>query len=144
MFNRNSLFTRIAIGKGIGFIFGLIGFILMPWFMPEPNELLRWGILFWYPTVGAVIGMFGVVTWHPVLHLPLPWWFRAPLIGGWMNFVLAFFAYDDLQRIMLHTFGEQGLLQSPFWVTAEGLIVGLIIGGLATKLGGEGKHIVDM
>ena len=144
MFSRSSLFTRIAIGKGIGLIVGLIGFILMPWFMPEPYELIRWGVLFWYITVGAVIGMFGVVTWHPVLHLPMPWWFRAPLIGGWMNFVLAFFAYDQLQIMLLHTFGENGLLQSPFWVVAEGIIVGLIIGFVATKFGGEGKDIVDI
>ena len=143
MFNRNSLFTRIAIGKGVGFLFGLAGFITLPYFLPEPNWMLRWGILFWYPTVGAVIGVFGVYTWHPVLHLPLPWWFRAPLIGAWMNFVLAFFAYEQLERMLIHMFGVNGLLQSPFWVVPEGVIVGLIIGGLATKFAGEGPKIAD-
>jgi hypothetical protein len=92
MFELSSLITRIAIGKGIGFIVGLTGFICLPYFLPEASLLTRWGILLWYPTVGAVIGVFGVFTVHPILKLPLPWWCRAPLIGAWMNFVLTFFA----------------------------------------------------
>ena len=34
MFGNPSLMTRIAIGKGIGFVFGLTGFILLPYFYP--------------------------------------------------------------------------------------------------------------
>lgn len=144
MLGRNSLFTRIAIGKGIGFIIGLIGFFLLPTFMPDPDWQLRLGLLLWYITVGAFIGVFGVVTWHPVLHIPLPWWFRAPLIGGWMNFVLALFAWDDLQAMLIYTFGTDGVFLSPFWIVAEGILVGLLIGFVATKIGGEGKEIVDI
>ena len=64
--------TRIAVGKGIGLLFGLAGFIMLPYFLPEAGWLLRWGILLWYTTVGAVIGVFGVYTWHPILKLPMP------------------------------------------------------------------------
>jgi hypothetical protein len=74
----------------------------------------------------------------------MPWWFRAPLIGGWMNFVLAFFAYDELQRLIDYNLGENGIISSPFWVTVEGMLVGLLIGYFATRFGGEGKDIVDM
>ena len=87
MFENQSLTTRIAIGKGIGFLFGLAGFLLLPLFLPDAGWLLRWGILLWYTTVGAIIGVFGVYTRHPILKLPLPWWFRAPIVGAWMNFV---------------------------------------------------------
>ena len=62
VFDNPSLITRIAIGKAIGFIFGLIGFIFLPFFLPEADSLLRWGILLWYTTLGAIIGMFGVFT----------------------------------------------------------------------------------
>jgi len=144
MFGNPSLVTRIAIGKAIGFLFGLGGFILLPYFLPDAGWLLRWGILLWYITVGAFIGVFGVVTYHPVLKLPMPWWFRAPLIGAWMNFVLTFFAYDAMQAMMVSFFGEAGVLSSPFWFTAEGAIIGLIIGYFATRFGGEGKATVDM
>ncbi len=143
MFENPSLVTRIAIGKAIGFLFGLIGFIFLPYFLPDAGLLIRWGILLWYPTLGAIIGAFGVFTFHPIVKLPLPWWFRAPLLGGWMNFVLTFFAYDVMQSMMTAVFGENGIINSPFWFVLEGIIVGLIIGYFATRFGGEGKDTVD-
>ena len=142
MFEKPSLMMRIAIGKGIGFLFGLAGFILLPSFMPDASGLLRWGILFWYPTVGAFIGVFGVVTYHPILKLPMPWWFRSSLIGAWMNFVLVFFAYDTMADMLGALVGEGGALSSPFWFTAEGAIIGLVIGYFATRFGGEGGEAV--
>jgi len=143
MFDNPSLITRIAIGKGIGFVVGLAGLITLPFFMPDVSWLLRWGILFWYITVGAFIGVFGVFTWHPIMKLPMPWWLRSTFIGAWMNFVLTFFAYDDIQTAMLHTFGADGLLSSPFWMVLEGAVVGIVIGYFATRFGGEGKETVD-
>jgi len=142
MFDNSSLMTRIAIGKGIGFIVGLIGLIVLPYFIADVSWLLRLGILFWYITVGALIGVFGVVTWHPIVKLPMPWWFRAPLVGAWMNFVLTFFAYDDLQAAMLQMVGNEGVLGSPFWFTLEGAMVGYVMGFFANRFGGEGPVIV--
>ncbi len=143
MFRNPSLITRIAIGKGIGFLFGLVGFIFLPLFLPDASWLLRWGLLFWYTTVGAVIGVFGVFTWHPVLKLPLPWWVRSTVIGAWMNFVLTFFAYYDMKDIMVNVFGSNGALSSPFLFVFEGAIVGVVIGYFATRFGGEGKETVE-
>ena len=94
MFESPSLMYRIAIGKTIGLIVGAGGFIFLTYFSPELDWMLRWGVLFWYITLGAIIGVYGVFTRHPVLQLPMPWWFRAPVIGAWMNFVLVLFAYD--------------------------------------------------
>jgi hypothetical protein len=142
MFGNPSLMTRIAIGKGVGFIFGLIGFIAMPVLFGETDIMLRWGILLWYTTVGAVIGVFGVITWHPVLRLPMPWWFRSSLVGAWMNFVLTLFIYDTLQSYIAHLFGDNGAMSSPFWFVLEGAVVGLLIGFLATRFGGEGEETV--
>lgn len=142
MFGNPSLITRIAIGKGIGFLIGLAGFFFLPMFMPEAGWLLRVGILLWYTTLGAIIGVFGVFTWHPVLKLPMPWWFRAPLMGAWMNFVLAFFTYDTMKMAMDSLFGPDGAISSPWWFAAEGAVVGLIIGYFATRFGGEGKETV--
>lgn len=48
--------------------------------------------------MGAFIRVFGMFTRHPVLRLPMTWWFRAPVIGAWMNLVLVFFAYDVRSR----------------------------------------------
>jgi hypothetical protein len=140
MFGNPSLMTRIAIGKGIGFLVGLAAFIFLPGLLPDADPMLRWGILLWYTTFGAIIGVFGVITYHPILNLPLPWWIRASIIGAWMNFVLVFFAHNEMQSMMVSVFGEHGALSSPFWFAAEGAIIGLIIGYFATRFGGEGEE----
>ena len=84
--------------------------------------------------------MFGVLAWHPVPKLPLPWWFRAPMIGAWMNFVLVFFAYDAIATMMQSMFGTDGFLTSPFWIVPEGAVIGFVIDYFATRIGGEGKE----
>jgi len=143
MFANPSLTTRIIIGKTIGLVIGLTGFVLLPFFYPEAGWLLRWGVLLWYTTIGAIIGVFGVYTRHPILNLPMPWWFRAPILGAWMNFVLTFFAYETMREVMVGMFGDQGVMTSPFWFTAEGAVVGLVIGYVATRFGGEGKEALE-
>lgn len=143
MFGNPSLMTRIAVGKSIGIMVGLIGMLSLPAIYPEADLMLRWGILLWYTTVGAIIGVFGVFTYHPILKLPFPWWLRSTVLGAWLNFVLTFFAYDDMQAIMHAMFGEDGMLSSPFWFVLEGALVGLLIGYFATRFGGEGKETVD-
>ncbi len=142
MFSNPSLMTRIAVGKLVGFIFGLLGFLYLILFLPQADQMLGWGILFWYTTMGAVIGIFGVYTRHPVLKMPMPWFLHAPAIGAWMNFVLVFFAYEKFQALMVTIFGIGSGLTSPWWFVLEGAIVGLIIGWLATRFGGEGMDAV--
>jgi hypothetical protein len=143
MSDHPSLIIRVAIGKAIGFVIGLVGFIALPYLVPDVGWQLRWGILLWYVTLGAVIGVFGVFTRHPVLMIPMPWWFRAPVIGAWMNFVLIFFAYDQMRAILIAIFGAGSTLTSPLWFIVEGAVVGAVIGFCATRVGGEGPDTVD-
>lgn len=142
MLGKPSLITRVAVGKLVGLIFGIIGFAFCEFFLPETDWMLRWGILLWYTTLGAIIGVFGVFNWHPVLRLPFPWWVRAPILGAWMNFVLTFFSYDLMQAVLVEMFNQGTILTSPFWFSLEGAIVGLIIGYFATRFGGEGTETV--
>lgn len=144
MFGKPSIWTRIAVGKMVGFVIGLMAFIAIGYLMPTVTWMERWGFLFWYTTVGAVVGMFGVVNYHPILKMPMPWWFRAPFLGAWMNFVLTLFAYDLLGDAMTAIFGEGGGLQSPWWFVAEGAVVGTVIGFFATKFGGEGPETTNI
>jgi len=139
-----SLMTRIALGKVMGFGIGLIGFLSLPAVYPDADPFLRWGILLWYTTMGGLIGLAGVVTWHPLLDMRLPWWVRGPALGGWLNFVLVFFAHRQMSAVLQSMFGANGMLQSPFWFVAEGALVGLLIGYLATRFGGEGRAALDM
>ena len=141
-----SLVLRITIAKATGMAIGLVGFVFLPVFVPEAGWMIRWAVLLWYTTVGAFIGVFGVIDWHPILRIPLPWWGRGPWIGGWMNFVLTLFAYDTLAAMMpgfsMTLFGDAALMVSPFWFVLEGILVGLLIAWVTTRYGGEGKETV--
>lgn len=139
-FESPSLMTRIAIGKAIGLVIGLVGALGVPAFLDQIDVMTRIGILLWYPTMGAFIGVFGVMVRHPVLDLPLPWWVRAPLIGGWMNFVLVFFAHEVMAGLLN---GMTGIALSPFWFVLEGALVGALMGFVATRFGGEGPASVN-
>lgn len=135
-----SLTLRIGLGKVFGLAIGLAGFLLLPFFAPDTSMMFRWGILFWYTTFGAIIGVFGVYTEHPVLGIPLPWWLRATVVGAWLNLVATMLAYDQFNSIMASLTGilvDEDL--SPFWFVAEGAIVGFILGWLLTKIAGEGS-----
>jgi hypothetical protein len=140
MFGKPSLVTRIAVGKTAGFAFGLIGFLMLPYILPDADPALAWGFLLWYTTLGAIIAIFGVFDRHPVLQMPMPWWVRAPLLGGWMNLVLTLFIRDELRAFNISLFGPDGLFTSPFWFVAEGILVGLAIGYACTRIGGEGPE----
>lgn len=144
MLEKPSLMTRIIVGKSAGFIIGLAGFLFLPHFLPEADWLIRWGLLLWYTTFGAIIALIGVFTYHPILKVPMPWWISSPLMGAWLNFVIVFFSYDTMAAMMTSVFGDASSLSSPFWFAAEGAIVGLIIGFVATRFGGEGADTVMM
>ena len=143
LLQRNSLITRIVIGKTIGLIVGLVGFVSLPYFSAGASELARWGVLLWYITFGAIIGVYGVITWHPVLRLPMPWWFRSSVIGAWLNFVVAFFTFETIGSSLAPGFGMTNFAGFAAAFALEGAIVGLIIGFVATRIGGEGAAIVD-
>ena len=138
MFNPPSLITRTAVGKLLGLVFGLLCFWLLPMFAPDTSSQFLWGLLLWYITFGAIIGVVGVFDYHPILKLSLPWWLTAIIMGGWMNLVLTLLAYDQIQAVMVAIFGLNGVFESPYWFVVDGLFAGWIIGYAATKLGGYG------
>ena len=141
MFAKPSIMTRIGVGKTLGIAFGLVWFFMLPQYIEDVGLLPRLGILFWYTTFGAFLGMVGVFDYHPVLKIGMPWWVRGLFIGAYLNLVLTFFAYDLMQTFLSSMFPGQEL--SPFWFTVEGAVVGLLIEFFATRLGGEGPAIVS-
>ncbi|QFR39346.1 hypothetical protein A9Q91_03875 [Candidatus Gracilibacteria bacterium 28_42_T64] len=136
---KSKLANRLAIAKTIGFVFGLLGFFLMPVVFNETDLMLRFAFLAWYTTFGVIIGLFGIMKKHPVINMPTPFWFRGIFMGAWLNFVLALFMYDRLVLLIQGTTWEG---MSPFWIILEGLVIGLIIDYFATKFGGEGKELL--
>ena len=60
------IINRIAIGKSIGFLLSLIGIIIYLIGVKIPLSIEVVFIL-WYVTFGAIIGIFGIFIWHPIL-----------------------------------------------------------------------------
>jgi hypothetical protein len=137
LYTTPSLASRVAIGKTAGFVIGLACFIGLPLVWAGSTLMLQWGVLLWYTTIGAFIGMFAEMKHAPIINLPLPWWFGGIWVGGWMNFILTLFAYDLFVQMMDTMFSGQLAGYSPFWFVLEGAIIGLIIAGLTVKYGGE-------
>ena len=136
--NQQQLIYRIGAGKGLGLVIGILGYISLPYFVDQPCLLTRIGVLLWYPTVGAFIGVFGVFAKHPILNLPMHWYFRGALIGGWMNLLLVLFAYDQFVQLTDSWNHAYGLYISPYWLILEGVIIGMAMDYLLTRWFGEG------
>ena len=142
MFEKPSLMARVAVGKSIGLVFGVIAYILLPIIVPETTLAFRLGVAFWLILMGGFVGLIGVMTYHPVLHMPLPWWFRGPLVGGFMMFNLWLVAGGQLDAVAVAMFGADSVFSSGAWSIVDGLVIGLIMAWLATMIGGEGKETV--
>ncbi len=134
------LARRMAIAKSLGFIVGLIGFLVSGYIFKEMSLMIRLGILFWYTTLWGIVWLFWFLNRHPAFQSwKFPCWFRWIFIWGWMNFVLALFAHDSMLVMMKWTFLEWW---SPFWIILEWMFIWVIIEFFATKFGWEGKELL--
>lgn len=144
MFNNPSMFMRIAYGKTIGFVLAGVGILAFSDWFGDISTAVKWGFVFYYTIIGAFVGLMGIMTYNPVLKHPMPWWFRGPLIGAWMNFVLMLFIYDDLSALQIQMFGATSIFSSAWWFVVEGAILGLFMDFICTKFAGEGmKTVMD-
>jgi hypothetical protein len=126
--------------KMIGLVIGVIGFFVIPRVWPGTDMWFRVGFLLWYTTFGALIGVFGMINYHPLLKISMPFWFRGIVFGAWFNLVAAFLAHEQIAAFLDGL--EVVSLESPFWFVLEGAVVGLVIDGIATWFGGEGKELL--
>ena len=90
-FFKGRLTNRLALSKFIGFLFWGLAFFAIPYVFIHADILLRFGIWFWYISIWAVIGVFGVMDRFPIWNMRFPALLRWACLGAWMNFVLIFF-----------------------------------------------------
>ena len=133
------LVTRLALGTMLGVLVGLGGFVLLPVVMEPGSPLLRWGILLWYPTFGAVIAMGSALMRSG--RLMVPWFVVGGLIGAWLNLVLTFFAHDRLQHVLEAVLGADSAFTSPFWFVLEGCLIGGLIGEVIGRFAGDDRAL---
>lgn len=138
-----SLTLRIGLGKLLGLIIGIAGFIALGWVLPEQDMMFRIGVLFWYTTLGAMIGLGGIYNQNPIFAMRLPWWLRGAIFGAWFNLLLMLFVYEELTRIMTTFFGPDSMFTSAWWIVVEGAIIGFVLDGILTTIAGDGPQSVD-
>jgi len=136
----NLLFRRIVIAKSLGFAIGLLSFVLIPMFLPDATLMFRFGVLLWYTLMGAFVGVFGVMDYHPILKMKINAWLRGIILGGSMNLTLILIAFGSLEVLMSTATIFNGA--SLFWGVLEGMIVAVVIDLVATKYAGEGPRLV--
>lgn len=142
MFKNPSIIMRITYGKTLGFIFAGVGILIFPYFYPDVGWVIQLAFVLYYIMIGAFVGLMGVLNYHPIIKMSLPWWFRGPWIGGWMNLILMMFIYDELSTMQIAAFGAGSLLSSPWWFVVEGALFGLFTDFICTKYAGEGVECV--
>ena len=140
-FFKGRLTNRLALSKFIGFLFWGLAFFAIPYVFIHADILLRFGIWFWYISIWAVIGVFGVMDRFPIWNMRFPALLRWACLGAWMNFVLIFFIHDKITLLMLGTYFEWF---SPIWLVLEWLLFGILADYFATKYVWEGKKLLEV
>ena len=107
------IIKRVGTAKMVGFLIGLIAFLMIPSIWPSESMWLRVGILLWYGTFGAFIGIIGLFNEHPMFKFRMPFWFRGPVFGAWLNLVLAFLMHDKLAVLIPQLGGTLGGIEKP-------------------------------
>ena len=139
------IYKRIFWGKVMGFVLASIGVLILIFaFDYSISSYFLWGIVLWYTTIGGLVGIMGILDYHPLFKMHLYLW-RGLLLGGFMNVILTFFIYDIMINMLNNA---TGILVSTCTIFVglffEGAIIGLVIDYFMTKKFGEGKELLKI
>jgi hypothetical protein len=141
------LSKRIALGTLLGTIFGLLCFVGFSSNLEMPAEFVKfqtwsWTNVFMWTTItnrlaiGFVVGIAGFITKHPTFNYPIPAFLRGIKVGALISLPFALGALMGPNPEM----AKQG-----FWISLiAGMVIGMIIDLVVTKVAGEGKDLLDV
>jgi uncharacterized membrane protein YuzA (DUF378 family) len=139
----NNLFKRIAFGGMLGAIFGFLCFLgfvnnpnlteeMLPYTVFTFSNPMLWQLIVNRFLIGVVVGIAGVITFHPWFNFKIPAFLRGFKMGIWVSLTLSIGVFFSDDPNNLSTF---------FMLTIAGGIIGLIIDLIVTKLFGEGEDL---
>ena len=96
--NHETMVMRAGYGKFTGFIFGLLGLIIMIYALPNLGWGIRFGTLFYSINRGLLVGILSVDIKHPVFPFEFKWWLMGPIMDAWFNFTLMLFIGDAYEK----------------------------------------------
>lgn len=126
---------RVMLGEAAGFLVGLAIVVFIQTLIPG-MLLFQIGLVAWFVTFGAVIGLLGFYDHVPFLDFHLPLWLRGTGTGAWFGLVLALLAYDSLEALFAQMLWLP-VLSSPWWVVPEMMVWGLLIDFAVSRVVGK-------
>jgi hypothetical protein len=139
-FFSSPLIKRKIVCVLLGIIFGFVCFGLAESNMKEGtlwNTPAMWEILYNRLLIGIVIYLAGAFTYHKIFKFRIYPWFRGSIIGAIVSIDLAIGSLITPNMDKSHAWAIFGM------TIIAGAIYGLIIDIVATKIGGEGKEIIE-
>ncbi|HEY5713994.1 MAG TPA: hypothetical protein VIT68_01455 [Candidatus Gracilibacteria bacterium] len=140
MIHRHSVAGRVAVGKIIGLLVGLLIFFGAPSMGLELSTRFALGLILFYVMLGAFVGLMGVMDHHPIFKFKMPYWLRGIIIGVGMHLMLVLLAYDQMSLIMQLKIVQSMGFSSPFWVLIDGAVLGFLMEFIVTRHCGEGMQ----
>ncbi len=134
MVEESVLFKRIAVGKTLGGLVGLLGFGLLSAFESPVSFSFKLGIVFWYVLLGALVSLQASVDFGRVIRFSIPWWLGAVWVGAGLNFILLLFVATQIEQITAHLIPTGAWLHHPLWFVLEGSLIGLAIAAVTRRL----------
>ena len=141
MVSLRSVAGRVAIGKMIGLIVGLVCLAFLPGFGFPTLSFFGLGTLIMFVLMGTLIGFVGQFDRHPALDFAMPWWFRGSAVGFAFMLMFVLLSYGSLEFIMQSSLIAWTGLQSPFWALIDGVIIGMLMAYCETRFAGEGSTL---
>ncbi len=139
----NGLFKRMFWWKLIWFAFSFVGFLYIILVWISEFYMLAWGLLFWYPIVGAMVWVMWIIDRYPVAFKFRLYIWRGVFLGLSMNLALVFMAYDKLHS-MINIFFRYDFW--PFMMFSFFLFEWMFVWGfidyVCTKMFGEGERLL--
>ena len=136
--HKKSVFKRVVIGKVIGLIVGGISFAMLPLYGLAGETMFGLGLWLGFIMMGAMVGLMGVMVEHPIFDFKMNFWMRGGIVGFSFMLMVILLGYEQLQGVMSSPLVSWVGLSSPFWALIDGTLIGMFMGWLATKFGGEG------
>jgi hypothetical protein len=75
------------------------------------------------------------------LNFPLNGMFALHWLEAGLNFTVTFFNYEHFSTYIAKSI-ISGFVSSPFWFVLDGIVWGLLIGWIVTKMAGDGTDAV--
>jgi len=140
LFNTKTITGRVAVSKIIGFIIGGLVLLILPLIPVETTLEFKIGFVLLIMAMSITIGFMGIFTYHPAIpQLRMPWWLRGGSIGLFYFLILILLAKDSLEPFLTLDIVTWTGLTSPYWALIDGMILGMLIGYVTTKICGEGN-----